>query len=44
MAERGAKVLLGARRPDRLEVLAAHIAEVGGEVIYAAQTSDGGTT
>ncbi|WP_409348272.1 SDR family oxidoreductase [Paenibacillus gyeongsangnamensis] len=35
LAERGAKVVLGARRPDRLEALAARIAKVGGEVAYA---------
>lgn len=35
LAERGAKVVLGARRPDRLEALAARIAEAGGEVVYA---------
>jgi NADP-dependent 3-hydroxy acid dehydrogenase YdfG len=35
LAERGAKVVLGARRPDRLEALAAHIAKMGGEVAYA---------
>lgn len=35
LAERGAKVVLGARRPDRLEALATRIAEVGGEVVYA---------
>jgi NADP-dependent 3-hydroxy acid dehydrogenase YdfG len=32
LAERGAKVVLGARRPDRLEALAARIAAAGGEV------------
>jgi len=35
LAERGAKVVLGARRSDRLEALAARIANVGGEVAYA---------
>ena len=35
LAERGAKVVLGARRSDRLEVLAAHITKVGGEAAYA---------
>ncbi|AFH61246.1 SDR family oxidoreductase [Paenibacillus caseinilyticus] len=35
LAERGAKVVLGARRHDRLAALAARIAEVGGEVVYA---------
>jgi NADP-dependent 3-hydroxy acid dehydrogenase YdfG len=35
LAERGAKVVLGARRSDRLEALAARIADVGGEAAYA---------
>ena len=35
LAERGAKVVLGARRLDRLEALAAHIRDAGGEVAYA---------
>lgn len=35
LAECGAKVVLGARRPDRLEALAARIANVGGEAAYA---------
>ena len=35
LAERGAKVVLGARRPDRLEALVARIAKVGGEAAYA---------
>ena len=35
LAERGAKVVLGARGPDRLEALAARIAASGGEVAYA---------
>lgn len=35
LAERGAKVVLGARRSDRLEALAARIANVGGEAAYA---------
>ena len=35
LAERGAKVVLGARRADRLEALAARIRDVGGEVAYA---------
>jgi NADP-dependent 3-hydroxy acid dehydrogenase YdfG len=34
LAERGAKVVLGARRSDRLEALAARIADAGGEVAY----------
>ncbi len=34
LAERGAKVVLGARRSDRLEALAARIANVGGEAAY----------
>ncbi|MFI7100892.1 SDR family oxidoreductase [Streptomyces sp. NPDC050161] len=35
LAERGAKVVLGARRPERLEALAARIAESGGEAVWA---------
>jgi NADP-dependent 3-hydroxy acid dehydrogenase YdfG len=35
LAERGAKLVLGARRSDRLEALAARIAEVGGEAAWA---------
>ena len=35
LAERGAKVVLGARGRDRLEALAARIAASGGEVAYA---------
>jgi NADP-dependent 3-hydroxy acid dehydrogenase YdfG len=35
LAERGAKVVLGARSPDRLEALAARIASSGGEAAYA---------
>ncbi|WP_100487491.1 SDR family oxidoreductase [Sporolactobacillus pectinivorans] len=35
LAERDAKVVLGARRTDRLEALAARIAKAGGEVAYA---------
>jgi NADP-dependent 3-hydroxy acid dehydrogenase YdfG len=35
LAERGANVVLGARRADRLEALAARITNVGGEVAYA---------
>jgi NADP-dependent 3-hydroxy acid dehydrogenase YdfG len=34
LAERGAKVVLGARRSDRLEALAGRITSVGGEVAY----------
>ncbi|MGC7096337.1 SDR family oxidoreductase [Amycolatopsis lurida] len=34
LAERGAKVVLGARRPDRLEALATRIAAAGGEVAW----------
>jgi NADP-dependent 3-hydroxy acid dehydrogenase YdfG len=34
LAERGAKVVLGARRSDRLEALAARIANMGDEVAY----------
>ncbi|RZL09489.1 MAG: SDR family oxidoreductase [Hymenobacter sp.] len=35
LAERGARVVLGARRPDRLAALAARITATGGEVAYA---------
>jgi NADP-dependent 3-hydroxy acid dehydrogenase YdfG len=35
LAERGAKVVLGARRPDRLEALAARIQKAGGEAVWA---------
>ena len=35
LAERGAKVVLGARRSDRLEALADRIVAAGGEVAYA---------
>lgn len=35
LAGRGAKVVLGARRPDRLEALAARIAAAGGEAAHA---------
>ena len=35
LAERGAKVVIGARGPDRLEALAARIAASGGEAAYA---------
>ena len=35
LAERGAKVVLGARRLDRLEALAQRIARAGGEAAYA---------
>jgi NADP-dependent 3-hydroxy acid dehydrogenase YdfG len=35
LAERGAKVVLGARRSDRLKVLADRIAAAGGEAAYA---------
>ncbi len=35
LAERGAKVVLGARRSDRLKTLADRIAEAGGEAAYA---------
>jgi len=35
LAKREAKVVLGARRSDRLEALAACIADAGGEVAYA---------
>ncbi len=36
IAERGAKVVLGARRADRLEALAARIRAAGGDAAYAA--------
>jgi NADP-dependent 3-hydroxy acid dehydrogenase YdfG len=36
LAARGAKVVLGARRSDRLEALAARIAATGGEAAYVA--------
>ena len=35
LAERGAKVVLGARGLDRLEALVRRIAGAGGEVAYA---------
>ena len=35
LAERGAKVVLGARRPDRLEALATRIVDAGGDAAYA---------
>src|SRR5712692_4281267 len=35
LAERGAKVVLGARGPNRLKTLAARIADAGGEAAYA---------
>ena len=35
LAERGAKVVLGARRPERLEALATRIARAGGEAAWA---------
>ena len=35
LAERGANVVLGARRPDRLEALAARVRVAGGEAAYA---------
>ena len=35
LAERGAKVVLGARRSDRLEALVERIAGAGGEAAYA---------
>ncbi|SFE53134.1 NADP-dependent 3-hydroxy acid dehydrogenase YdfG [Chitinophaga sp. CF118] len=35
LAERGAKVVLGARRLDRLEMLAARITQAGGDAAYA---------
>lgn len=35
LAERGAKVVLGARRPELLEALVARIEEAGGQAVYA---------
>ncbi|MFM9279019.1 SDR family oxidoreductase [Paenibacillus jiagnxiensis] len=35
LAEKGAKIVLGARRVERLETLAARIDAVGGEAVYA---------
>src|ERR1700759_1360806 len=35
LAQRGAKVVLGARGLDRLKALAARIAQMGGEAAYA---------
>ena len=35
LAERGAKLVLGARRADRLEALAGRIAAAGGEAVFA---------
>src|SRR5882757_1097426 len=35
LAERGAKVVLGARRSDQLDALATRIADAGGEASYA---------
>jgi NADP-dependent 3-hydroxy acid dehydrogenase YdfG len=35
LAQRGAKLVLGARRSDRLEALAARIADAGGQAAYA---------
>ncbi len=34
LAAQGAKVVLGARRSDRLEELSGRIAKVGGEAVY----------
>ncbi|WP_046216339.1 SDR family oxidoreductase [Paenibacillus wulumuqiensis] len=36
LAERGVKLVLGARRPDRLQALAERIIRTGGEAVYAA--------
>ena len=38
LAERGARVVLRARRSDRLVALADRIAKAGGEAAYALQT------
>ncbi|MEV6735283.1 MULTISPECIES: SDR family oxidoreductase [unclassified Streptomyces] len=35
LAERGAKVVLGARRPERLQALVARIEKAGGQAVYA---------
>jgi NADP-dependent 3-hydroxy acid dehydrogenase YdfG len=35
LAERGAKAVLGARRPERLEALVARITAAGGEAVHA---------
>jgi NADP-dependent 3-hydroxy acid dehydrogenase YdfG len=35
LAERGARLILGARRADRLEALAARVRDAGGEVVFA---------
>lgn len=35
LAERGARLVLGARRSDRLETLTARISEAGGEAVHA---------
>ena len=34
LAERGAKIVLGARRTDRLEALATRIVAAGGEAVH----------
>ena len=44
LAERGAKVVLGARGSDRLSALAARIVAAGGDAAYVPQTSNGVTT
>src|SRR6266568_4720322 len=44
LAERGAKVVLGARGSDRLKALADRIAASGGEVAYIQTTSNGART
>ena len=41
LAERGAKVVLGARGPERLAALADRIVGAGGEAAYAPRTSNG---
>jgi NADP-dependent 3-hydroxy acid dehydrogenase YdfG len=35
LAERGAKIVLGARRPERLEALVARIEKAGGDAAWA---------
>ena len=41
LAERGAKVVLRARGPDRLEALAARIADAGGEAALLGHAHEG---
>ncbi len=39
LAERGAKLVLGARRTERLEALASRITGAGGEAVHAGSVS-----